>query len=156
MGGALALDAALTMPEKVLGLVLIAASVSGQPEPGEEDEDVDATALWEQGEIVWLWLDGPRSPKGRVQGPARDLVADQGPDFGDGVNAWERLEEIRAPAWVAWGDLDVTENIDVSRALAERLPNVRGTHLFRGAAHLPALERPDEVADLILRAVGDG
>jgi pimeloyl-ACP methyl ester carboxylesterase len=153
MGGALALDAALTVPDKVLGLVLIAAAVTGQPEPGDDEEDVDATALWDQGKIVQLWLDGPRSPEGRVDGPVRDLVADQGPDFDDGVNAWDRLEEIQAPAWVAWGDLDVTEVIGTSRALVARLPNVRGTHLFRGAAHLPGLERPDEVADLILRAL---
>jgi pimeloyl-ACP methyl ester carboxylesterase len=104
---------------------------------------------------VRLWLDGPRSPEGRVSGPARDLVVDQGDeDSSDHVDAWTRLDEVRAPAVVAWGDLDVPVIVDAARELAQRLPNVRGTHVFEGTAHLPYLERPQEVASVIAEAVG--
>ena len=37
MGGALALDAAVTAPERIAGLVLIAPAVGGQPDPDELD-----------------------------------------------------------------------------------------------------------------------
>src|SRR5918997_4956790 len=37
MGGALALDAAVTAPERLAGLVLIAPAVSGEPDPEEPD-----------------------------------------------------------------------------------------------------------------------
>ena len=80
MGGELAIDAALSDPERVAGLVLLAPAVSGAPEPMEFDEHTDRLVqLWEaaqtSGDIdeinrieMWLWLDGPSAPEGRVSG----------------------------------------------------------------------------------------
>ena len=163
MGGAVALDAAITEPDLVEGLVLISPAVSGQPEPPDEAYDADSLRIWEAMEsteddaerarlTVRLWLDGPSSPEGRVSGPARELVVDQGEDVDDGVGAWERLDEVRAPTTLAWGDLDVPIIVEYTRDLAQRLPNVRGTHVFAGTAHLPYLERPEEVATVIAAA----
>jgi len=178
-GGALALDAALAAPARVAGLVLLAPAVSGAPEPGEEDLD-EATlrlvaqlqAAGEAGDLdelarleAWLWLDGPASPEGRVGGEARALALAMGAtvlahgaddDAGaSGVDAWARLEELRLPVTVAWGELDVPTVVELSEAVAARVPGARTRTLAR-CAHLPALERPDAVAALVAEALGHG
>jgi pimeloyl-ACP methyl ester carboxylesterase len=177
-GGLLALDLALSHPERVAGLVLLAPAVSGAPEPDPGDLDATTRRLsdaideaYEAGRLadlnrleVELWLDGPAGPEGRVGGPARALALDMNaivlrsdlPDDagGSGLDAWSRLEEIRVPATLAWGDLDLPIIIDRCRELAERLPAVRETRVLAGAAHLPYLEQPQAVAQLISEAVG--
>jgi pimeloyl-ACP methyl ester carboxylesterase len=177
-GGLLALDLALSHPERVAGLVLLAPAVSGEPEPEPEDLDNATRRLsdaideaYEAGHLdelnrleVELWLDGPAGPQGRVGGPARALALDMNaialrsdvPEDagGSGLDAWSRLEEIRGPATLAWGELDVPIVIDRCRELAERLPAVRGTRVLSGTAHLPYLEQPHAVAELIREAVG--
>jgi pimeloyl-ACP methyl ester carboxylesterase len=171
-GGGLALDTALVAPERVAGLVLIAPAVSGSPEPEADDSLKALGELWDaaeaagdQGEInrleTWLWLDGPRGPEGRVAGPPRDLALDMNAiilrngvpetDGASGVDAWNRLGEVTAPAVVACGDLDVSYLIERSRELAEKLP--RGEHrVLPGTAHMPFLEQPAVVAQLITKA----
>jgi pimeloyl-ACP methyl ester carboxylesterase len=177
MGGRIALDFALSHPDLVTGLVLLAPAVSGAPEP----TDLDAATLvlderldraWadeDKTEVVrletWLWLDGPTGAEGRVSGPARRLAEDMnrvivGRDedeaAGDaGLDTWSRLEEIDVPAVVGCGDLDVPFLVDQSRRLAERLPNARFV-LLPGVAHLPGLEQPEMVAALVREMLGDG
>jgi pimeloyl-ACP methyl ester carboxylesterase len=172
MGGALALDAALGAPERVAGLVLIAPAVNGQPEPDESQLDEGTMrivgplyAAVQAGDVeaqlrlhAWLWLDGPGSPEGRVGGPARELaiamnervIRNGAPeDAGQGdIDAWSRLAEISVPTTVVWGDLDEPFGIDTCRALVERIPGAKAAPM-EGVAHLPSLERPDEVAALI-------
>lgn len=177
MGGGLALDAALTAPERVTSLVLITPAISGAPEPPESAYDPDTQAIGEAMEVaeddgdleelnrleVRLWLDGPRAAEGRVVGAPRDLALDMNrialesgmaEDAGEsGVDAWSRLAEITTPATVAWGDLDLPLTVERTEHLARTLPGLRGTHVFADTAHLPYLERPDEVADVIRAAV---
>ncbi len=174
MGGALALDLALEAPERVAGLVLLAPAVSGAPEPSPDDLDPVTRRLLEllddaadDEEVLrletWLWLDGPAQPEGRVGGEARALALAMGravlahgaaEDTGaSGVDAWQRLEEVRAPTTVAWGDLDVPEVVELSEAVAARVPGARD-EVLEGCAHLPMVERPDAVAALVARALG--
>jgi pimeloyl-ACP methyl ester carboxylesterase len=170
MGGRIALDFALSYPDLVTGLLLLAPAVSGAPEPANLDaatlvldERLDrAWADQDKTEVVrletWLWLDGPTGAEGRVSGPVRRLAEDMnrvivGRDedegAGDaGLDAWSRLEEIKVPAVVGCGDLDVPFLVDQSRRLAERLPSAR-FELLPGVAHLPGLEQPESVAALV-------
>jgi pimeloyl-ACP methyl ester carboxylesterase len=168
-GGGLALDAALVAPDRVAGLVLFGTAVSGAPDP-QLDPDTQrfdtlldaAVAAGDLAEVnrleTWLWLDGPSAPEGRVGGEARSLALDMNAiilgngaredEGGSGVDAWHRLDEVRAPVTVACGGLDVPFLIARSRELAGRLPN----GLYRelpGLAHQPYLEQPGQVADLI-------
>jgi pimeloyl-ACP methyl ester carboxylesterase len=174
MGGEIAIDAALTSPERVAGLVLLAPAVSGAPEPSTFDANTDRLVrMWEaaqtSGEIdeinrieMWLWLDGPRGPEGRVSGPARDLAFEMNaialkneiPEESgkSGIAAWSRLEEISVPVTVACGDLDLPFMIAQSKELADWLPKSR-FHMFEGMAHLPYLEQPKVVAELINAAI---
>ena len=180
MGGALALDAALVAPEQVAGLVLIAPAVSGAPEGSLESLDPDTAriiqaimAADEAGDLdavnrheAHLWLDGPSSPEGRVGGDARELALDMNAialrsgapeDAGsNGVDAWSRLEEIRVPATIAWGELDEPDAAVVGHELERRLRDARPAVVLPGVAHLPSLERPDLVVDLIAGAMGLG
>ena len=178
MGGAIALDAALLAPDQVAGLVLIAPAVSGAPEGSLESLDPDTAriiqaviAADEAGDIdavnrheVHLWLDGPSSPEGRVGGDARELAfamndvalrSGAPEDAGQGdVDAWSRLEEIRAPATIAWGELDEPDAAVVCRELERRLRGAHEAIMLPGVAHLPALERPELVVELIAGAMG--
>ena len=68
------------------------------------------------------------------------------------IDAWSRLAEISVPVTVAWGELDVEVLNERCRELIERLPTASGGELPH-LAHLPDLEDPDLVADLIRTAV---
>jgi pimeloyl-ACP methyl ester carboxylesterase len=168
MGGALALDAAVTAPERVAGLVLIAPAVSGQPDPEELDPQMRrGMAAWTEAsgdpeallrfETQW-WLDGPDAPEGRVGGAARELALDMNrkvianavPEGAGhaGVDAWARLGELDLPVTILCGNRDEDFGIATCRALAEQIPGAR-FELLPGVAHLPSLEIPERLATLI-------
>jgi pimeloyl-ACP methyl ester carboxylesterase len=168
MGGALALDAAVSAPERVAGLVLIAPAVSGQPDPDELDPQLRrGMAAWEAVsgdpeallafETQW-WLDGPDAPAGRVGGAARELalemnrtiIANREPEGAGhpGVDAWPRLGELDMPVTIFCGNRDEDFAIATCRELAEQIPGAR-FELLPGVAHLPMLEIPEQLAALI-------
>jgi pimeloyl-ACP methyl ester carboxylesterase len=172
-GGGVALDAALTEPSRIAGLVLLAPAVSGAPEPqldpatarlGELIEGALAAGDLEEVNRLetWLWLDGPAEPEGRVGGPARTLALEMNaiclrngvPEEAgaSGVAAWDRLSEVQAPALVACGDRDLPFLVSRSRDLAARLP--RGSYqTLPGVAHLSELEDPSLVTELLLQTL---
>jgi pimeloyl-ACP methyl ester carboxylesterase len=176
MGGGLALDAALTYPEKIAGLILLAPAISGAPEEGPLDPDTQRLsdlmdAADEAGDLdevnrleAWLWLQGPNSPEDRVGGAARELALEMNsvvlrnevPEGAgaSGLKAWDRLESIRLPVTVAWGDLDLTPLVARCEVLSARLPRGR-RRVLTGTAHLPYLERPELVAGVIRDALLD-
>ena len=178
MGGGVALDSALADPGRVAGLVLLAPTVSGDPEPDEATVIAATNGLAEAIDAAWtaqdleacnrfeirLWLDGPGEPEGRVGGPPRELALDMNRivlangeselDGASGLDAASRLEEVTAPAIVACGELDVPLKLQRSAELAGSLPSAT-YHALPGRAHLPYLEAADEVADLIMRATRD-
>jgi pimeloyl-ACP methyl ester carboxylesterase len=175
MGGGLALDFVLTVPERVEGLVLLAPAVSGAPEPAWdaaiqpfEDGITRAWAAKDLDEVnrleTWLWLDGPAGPEGRVGGPARTLALalamnrvilendDPEEAGGSNVDAWSRLGEVDVPGMVACGDRDISFLVTRSSEVARCLP--RGHHrVLDGMAHLPSLEQPATVVALVTEAL---
>ncbi|MFN8133385.1 MAG: alpha/beta hydrolase [Solirubrobacteraceae bacterium] len=174
-GGRVAIDLALSHPDRVAGLVLFAPAVSGAPElvlaPAELQLEAQFDAAEAAGDLDLLnrleahvWLDGPAQPEGRVGGPLRELFLemngralaadDPGPEL-EPPDAIGAVERIACPALVVWGDLDFAGIVALSASLAERLPAGRGV-TARGTAHLPYLERPDEAASLVAGAVVAG
>jgi len=175
MGGAVALDTALQYPETVAGLVLVGNAVSGWPESVGYGMDAATEALEErymrattdgdrddlQRVAAWLWLDGANEPEGRVSGAPRDLLREMvaGITRGEEVagrradepDAWSNLERIEAPTVIACGEYD-TFLLGPLQQVAERMPHAE-FRLLRGTAHLPMLDQPDVVADLIAAAV---
>jgi 3-oxoadipate enol-lactonase len=166
LGGRVALDLAATRPEAVRSLVLLGAVVSGfdpdaPPPPmwdavvaADRSGDLDALADAE----ARMWLadpDGTRLPEGvldLVRSMNRIALINERSATADDVPieppALDRLADVDAPVLVVDGDLDL-EAIGLTADLLEsRLPRAERVRL-RGVAHLPALERAEEVAALV-------
>lgn len=162
-GGRIALDATLAHPERVAGLVLVAAAIGGSPEETHPDsrlatlseryekakaaDDIDVQNRIE----AHVWLDGPFSDEGRVSGPARELffamnhivlIAPKGCSFTLPDTAYGKLAEVAAPTALIWGPLDVPSVIVNMQHAAATIP---GAQVFEldGVAHLPSLEAPE-------------
>jgi pimeloyl-ACP methyl ester carboxylesterase len=161
-GGRIAIDFALLYPERVSALVLIAPAVSGAvspttypPEVAERIEEIDeAEADHDLDRInaleAWLWLDGPTSREGRVEGEARDLFLEMNgvtlhhPEIGEERKipaAYPRLGQLAMPVLVVWGDLDFEHIQRRSAHIAATAPKAQ-SFLMPGTAHLPNLEQP--------------
>ncbi len=164
-GGEVALNAALTHPDRVSALVLVAPAISGAPQVTEADIEPEVAAIWESLEAadtagaldalnlgeIRLWLDGPTAPEGRVGGVRRELALDmnrialhaESPGSErEPPDAWSRLSELALPTLVVAGDLDLRHLQARCRALAARIPGAELCVLV-GAAHLPAFEQPE-------------
>ncbi len=170
LGGRIAIDAALARPERVGGLLLVAPGVSGAP-PAQYGDPVKAlmdaiSAAEARGDLdaknelqARLWLDGPLSPSHRVGGEARGLflsmngaalrAASPGA-ASEEPSAWERVEAIRVPTLVLWGDLDLPHLQERSELLARRIPAAQGL-VLAGTAHLPPLEAPRQFNPVLAR-----
>ncbi|MFD1722049.1 alpha/beta fold hydrolase [Amnibacterium endophyticum] len=176
-GGGLALDLALTEPDRVHGLLLIGSAVSGMTDEGESiawTPDAATGRLLEameaaeasgdlDGQVrleLHAWLDGPTQREGRVGGAARELAAAMsrralqggGSTGASGIDAWHRLAEVDVPGIAAWGDLDMPPDQPFYELAAARLPRIQA-RVLPGVAHLPSLEDPALVAALVREVV---
>lgn len=177
-GGRVAIDFALAHPERIRALVLIAPALTGwegSPEldafDEEEDTLLDAGRVDEAVELnLRTWLDGhgrgaaPVSPETRAfvagmqrlafdtQIAAYEASPEPGPVDWSDPPASSRLGELALPTLVVACAYDQP----AFRALAERLPmeipNAAGALLE--TAHLPSVERPDELNRLVLDFLG--
>lgn len=168
-GGRIAIDTALRHPARVAGLVLIAATVTGAPDPVYSPEMAAAMAEVKTAEAARdferlnalkarIWLDGALGREGRIENEARALfgemhltalrTAPPGPDI-DQPPAYARLAALRLPVLSLWGDLDFPHIQTRSKHIADTVPGARG-HVLTGTAHLPSLERPAAVLDLVV------
>lgn len=161
-GGRVAIDFALAHPDRVRALVLVSTAIGGAPsEPVPAGVENLAKALDEAEEAVdldrvnaieaHLWLDGPLSAEGRIEGAARDLFLDMNgnalrkpeiPQERGPPDAYDRLAELTMPTLLIWGDLDFIYIRSRYTHLARTLPNAR-TAEMPGTAHLPNLEQPE-------------
>ena len=172
-GGQVAFEAAVAFPERVRALVLVDSAPAGAPagDPGpaaealfdaldkaEEEGDVPVVNRLE----AHLWLDGPRSPDGRVGGAARDLFLDMnelalraGPvgEEAPALAGWAELADLRVPTLLMVGSLDVPHLVDRIRQMAVLIPSAELV-VLAGAAHLPMLEDPGRVATALLDFLG--
>jgi 3-oxoadipate enol-lactonase len=167
-GGRIALELALRAPERVSALALLGSALDEYDASDELDAfDAAETAAAEAGDLdaatelsVRMWLDRP----GRtgVDPAVRELVRAmqrRALELQDGVDAEleeldppvaQRLSEISARALVMVGEDDVEDFHGIAVRLARELPGAEPVVWIRGAAHLPALERPGDVAEVLV------
>ena len=169
MGGGLAIDFALEHPERTIGLVLVGTAVTGHegtemPDQIAELEDALDYARG-RGNLdtvnriqAHLWLDGPLSESGRVQGPARELflrmneIALNHPKLTEEElpdPAVDNIGAITAPTLLIVGELDYPDIVSLHEDLSEELENAFAV-ILEDTAHLPSLERPDLFNPLLL------
>jgi pimeloyl-ACP methyl ester carboxylesterase len=176
LGGRVALELALLRPTLVEKLVLIAPGLSGWSwSDATRDGWAEEEAAYEEGDLegaaeasVRMWVDGPRRTPEDVDPAVRQLVrnmtlrsyvleqetvggsADEEPALDPPVH--ERLAEIGCPTLVLVGDEDVDDLRAIAGHVAASIPGATLVELA-GTAHLPSLERPDEVNGLLLQFV---
>jgi 3-oxoadipate enol-lactonase len=162
-GGLVALELAATAPDRVASLVLLASALPDI----EESADLLAYAEAEEaavavGEIEAAIEINVRMWAGHSTPEVQALVADMQRDalalqLREGAESDEldppvsaRLAEIAVPAAIAYGDRDVADFTQIARRLHAELPDST-LHHIANAGHLLALDRPEEVTQLILR-----
>jgi pimeloyl-ACP methyl ester carboxylesterase len=174
-GGRFAVDLALAHPKRVARLVLVAPAIGGAPQPEQLPPDIEP--LLEQAEQAedqrhfelvnqieaHMWLDGPRSREGRVQGSARDLflrmniipLKSTSPGKDTPANdSFKRLKEIAVPTLIIWGDLDFPHLQERCALLGKRIKGAK-SELMPGTAHLPNLEQPKQFNALLERFLSE-
>jgi 3-oxoadipate enol-lactonase len=169
-GGRVALELAGARPDLVRALVLVGPGLASR-EWSEESQALFAEeeALVEAGDLagaaeqqvrMWLAPDAEESVRELTAAMTRRSYEQQLPVDGLVDAAWpersaeSRLTEIRIPTLVVTGTGDRSELHDVAELLVRELPDARA-ETIEGAGHLPSLERPDALNDLLLRFLHD-
>jgi pimeloyl-ACP methyl ester carboxylesterase len=168
LGGRIAIDFALTYPDRVGKLVLMGPGLTGYAfNPNDETmkpilakaRDGDAAGAMD------LWLQHPMMapamarPKvaARIREIARDnLQVWQRLPVGERVPtppASKRLDQIRVPTLLIVGERDVADIQAIVKLLAEEVKGAR-TEVIPGAAHMPNMEDPQRVNRLLVEFLG--
>jgi pimeloyl-ACP methyl ester carboxylesterase len=176
MGGRLAIELALAEPQRVVSLVLVAASIDGAPPPAtlpsEVEEVIDEIErLEEAAELdavneleARLWLDGPSRQPGHVAGRARELFLDMngralraaatGEVDGDAETpAWQRLAELDVPVLAVVGAHDLPHIQERTVGLDALIDGSR-TVVLAESAHVPQLDNPAALSELLTEFFG--
>jgi len=170
-GGGLAIDLALSHPERVSALVLIAPSPSGYdyddwPTASAEAEQDTLIAAADEAQDLDLvnrletryWLDGVAQPEGRVNGPPRELFTDMNSvalhasPIGETSTcppAWPILSHIEVPVLVAAGEFDLPGIRNQCRELVAALPRADFVEIPE-SAHCPQLDQAGILARIVL------
>jgi 3-oxoadipate enol-lactonase len=174
LGGRIVLEYALTHPDGIEALVLVAPGLPGHDWSAEmRRADEEEERLFEAGDFagaadgqVRLWVDGPGRGPDAVDAGIRerlrelivrsyDLYAEAakggepGPDEVLDPPASDRLGEVRVPTLVVVGADDIGDMHDIADQLERGIPGARKV-VVADAAHALPLERPDELNRLLL------
>jgi pimeloyl-ACP methyl ester carboxylesterase len=154
MGGAIALQAGRSRPDRVAGLILISTGARLRVDPQilkrtAGANDPDAAVRWlmdaafsEEAPENLIRLAGERL------GAVSPDVLHQDFFACDGFDLMDELGRINAPALVIAGDLDRLTPPKYGRYLATHLPSA-SLRIVAGAGHMVMLERPGEVAHMV-------
>jgi pimeloyl-ACP methyl ester carboxylesterase len=160
-GGRVALELAATWPQRVERLILLCGGWEGvDPDPELRSFAEEEDRLLDQGEVdgavelnVQTWLgpdasDASRSLVRRMQRRAFEVQLEAGDDA---VAEHRDVDPgaVEAPTLMVSGAKDFAHFRQVAAMLADRIRGAEHLELD-WAGHLPSLERPDLVTDLLL------
>jgi 3-oxoadipate enol-lactonase len=162
------LEAALAAPERVTKLVLIDANTFGwsddvQKVQAQEETLFDGGRFDEAAELMARsWLAGPQRESTAVDAAlyarVRAMVTRGYELQAGGEGSIRRVEidlaRVTAPTLVVRGALDWPEVATAAERFVRELPDAREA-VVEGCAHLPTMERPDEVARLVLEFLAE-
>jgi pimeloyl-ACP methyl ester carboxylesterase len=170
-GGGLAIDLAISHPDRVSALVLIAPSPSGYDHEhwptttAETEQDALIVAAEEAQDLELVnrletryWLDGVAQAEGRVTGPPRELFTDMNSralhasPIGEASPcppAWPLLFRIEVPVLVVAGEFDLPGIRNQCRELVAALPMAEFVEIA-DSAHCPQLDQADILASTVL------
>jgi len=166
-GGRVAMEFATRYPERLDRLVLLCPALREYPETqsstifaAEEDrllEVGDIAGATELNVRTWLSRDAPREARELVSDAQRhtfevQLAADRAAEPPEQERVPIDPARIEAPTLVVGGGYDMDRFLQIARHLGEVMPSARLIEL-PWAWHLPNLERPAEVTDLLIAAL---
>jgi pimeloyl-ACP methyl ester carboxylesterase len=167
LGSAIAIDFALTQPNRVDGLILACPGLGGfqfSDEAGTR-KIVEAARDEGFGRAADLWLEHPFMKPAMQNAALRDQLRRLAHDNGHcwlnnpllirriKPSAAERLADIRAPTLILDGELDLSDIHKIVDKLAAEIPGAR-KQVIRGAGHIANLEKPEEFNKLALDFLG--
>jgi pimeloyl-ACP methyl ester carboxylesterase len=168
MGATIALEFALIHPERVERLVLVSPGIPGirvnadmewmKPiaEAVRRGNPRRAAELWWESPILaGVPQLGARADRYRaivLENAGIWTVPRRPPPLVP--PAGTRLQEIAMPVLAVAGDRDRSGSVETAQRLASSVQRGR-LHIISGAGHMLSLERPDDVARLVLEAAGN-
>jgi len=166
MGGKVAIDLALEIPERVEGIVAVSSGLSGYRFESDyylERRDAMIQA-WRAGkfdtvveEFQRCWTDGPHRPPEEVDPEVREkvrMMARNGLEHameGRLIDppATERLGELTLPMLMVVGELDMPGILDIADIVVAANPNAELV-VVPEVAHMVNMEKPAEFNELLL------
>jgi len=162
MGGQLAMDLAITHPERVKGLIMVGSGPKGLeldvPDPALAEAAEEAYKAGDLDRVAELetriWFDGEGRAPEQVDPAMRALAYEMNRNalgFGEpgkrlpdsSLPAAEHLAEIKIAVLVIVGEHDTPFIRAAADYMTERIHRVR-KHVMRDAAHLANMDHPDE------------
>jgi 3-oxoadipate enol-lactonase len=160
-GGGTALGLALSDPERVAALILVAPGLPDYPWPPEDPywrefarlyEAADRDALVSLGLQTWAPAGGDAAARSQVTSAVSTFLAAE--DLAvTPPTAYDRLGEVRTPTAVVRGDREYPMVADCSDRIAARIPGCR-QFVIPGADHMLPLRVPGRLAEIIAGHAG--
>jgi pimeloyl-ACP methyl ester carboxylesterase len=169
LGGRILIDFSIAHPERVSAIVLASPGVSGYEDTSEavRANDEQMRRAFNEGDLPKAieyfqrsWTDGPSRAPSDVDSVVRERIRSMALSTAENWNlesvieeleppAMGRLAEVRAPARVVVGDLDMPSSLEIAEAIDE---NVKGAEVvvMSGVAHMVNMERPEEFNEVVL------
>jgi len=154
MGGGISLTAALTIPDRVAGLVLVGSGGRLRVHPSILEATAQPETFRGAVDLIISWAFSPQASSKLTNLVAKRMAETQPQvlhnDFKacDRFDAMSRLKEISVPVVAICGRDDKLTPIKYSEFVVQQIPNA-SLQLIDGAGHMVMLEKPFEVAEAI-------